>query len=82
MEKYIIKYRTKTNGKWVTVYHMDITENNNDETMNVYVEHLTRYKRKAKQFHEQGEAILVAALFENDYQLAEVITTDNKRGQP
>jgi len=79
MKKYIIRYKMKINGEWSTVYHMDITENDNNETMNVYVEHLTTHKREAKRFYKFGEAVLIAALFENLHQIGKVIQVSNKQ---
>lgn len=63
MKKYIIELYTKVNGKVGTYYHEKITESTRNDTMNVYVEHITTSKRKAKVFYDKGEAQRFATLF-------------------
>ena len=63
MEKYIIQYKMKINGKMETVFHENITPSERTDTMNVYVEHLTSDKKKAKIFYDKEEAELVDKLF-------------------
>ena len=63
MEKYIIELHTKVNGKFQVGYHEKITESTRKDTTNVYVEHITTDKKKAKRFFEQEEAEKIGGLF-------------------
>lgn len=63
MEEYIIKIETKVDGKWKNLYHEKLTESTRKDTMNVYVEHSTADKKKAKRFFDYGEAEKFAKLF-------------------
>lgn len=74
MEKYLIELETKVNGKWQKGYHQDLTNNENKQAMNVYVQHVTSDKRKAKRFYDRDEAQKFATLFESQFQTAKVIT--------
>jgi hypothetical protein len=74
MEKYLIELETKVNGEWQKGYHQDLTNNNNKQAMNVYVQHVTTDKRKAKRFYDKEEAQKFATLFESKFQTAKVIT--------
>lgn len=64
MKYYIIKYNSKFNDDFVTVYHekMDITPENIGAD-NKYREHVTSDKRRAMRFYNKREAELVAKLF-------------------
>ena len=74
MNKYIIKYKTKVNGTDKTTYHENITPNTNNSVMNVYVEHVTEDRKKAKVFYDQEEAQKVCAMFSKPgYHLGGVI---------
>lgn len=74
MEKYLIELNTKVNGEWQKGYHEKISESTRKDTMNVYVEHVTTDKRKAKRFYDEEEARRFAALFSHpNLQEAEVI---------
>ena len=75
MEKYLIELETKVNGTWEKGYHENITNNENKQAMNVYVECVTTDKRKAKRFYDKEEAQRFATLFSNNFQYAKVITT-------
>lgn len=74
MEKYLIELDTKVNGKWQKGYHENLTNNENKQAMNVYVQHITSDKRKAKRFYDKEEAQKFATLFESQFQTAKVIT--------
>jgi len=63
METWIIKYDLKINGKFEIVYHKDISNSENKSAMNVYVEHVTSDKRKAKRFYNKEEASNIAKCF-------------------
>jgi hypothetical protein len=76
MEKYLIELETKVNGKWEKGYHETLTESTNKQAMNVYVEHVTYDKRKAKRFYDKEEAQRFATLFSNNFQYAKVITVN------
>jgi hypothetical protein len=75
MEKYIIELETKVNGKWEKGYHENLTASTRKDTMNVYVQHVTTDKRKAKRFYDKEEAQRFATLFTREnLQTATVIT--------
>jgi len=65
MDKHIIKYQTKVNGDYVTLYHESIILNITKDSMNVYVESLTTDIKLARIFYERGEAVKVAQLFDS-----------------
>jgi hypothetical protein len=77
MEKYIIELQTKINGNFEKGYHEKLTESTRKDTMNVYVEHVTTDKRKAKRFYDADEAQRFATLFAREnLQTAKVIPTN------
>lgn len=63
MTKFIIELQTKVNGEFQKGYHEKLTESKRDDTMNVYVEHVTTDKKKAKRFYDEDEAQRFATLF-------------------
>lgn len=63
MKQYIIELHTKVNGKFQKGYHQKISESKRTDTMNVYVEHITKDKSKAKRFSDQEEAERIGKLF-------------------
>lgn len=65
MDKHIIKYQTKVNGDYVTLYHESIILNTIKDSMNVYVESLTTDIKLARVFYEWGEAVKVSELFDS-----------------
>lgn len=67
MAKHIIKYQTMINGDTITTYHERIGINDNNETVNVYVEHLTSDVKKAMAFHDKEEAVKISKLFVSKY---------------
>lgn len=77
METWIIKYNSKINGKFEVVYHEDIKNSTNKEAMNVYVEHVTSDKRKAKRFYDKDEAQHVANWF-SSFSTSQVIKWGKK----
>ena len=73
METYIIRVRTKINGKFKTCYHENITPTKRKDVMNVYTEHLTGTKKKAKIFYDKEEAEKVMKMFSHEFSTGEVI---------
>lgn len=63
MEKFIIQYDMKVDGKRIVAYHQDIEANTSKETMNAYVEHLTKDRSRARRFFQKEEAIRIANVF-------------------
>jgi hypothetical protein len=63
MEKHIIKYVTKVNGKYIMLYHESIVLNSIEDSMKVYVESLTTDIKLARIFYEWEEAVKVSELF-------------------
>jgi hypothetical protein len=77
MEKYLIELQTKINGEFQKGYHEKLMESTNKYAMNVYVEHVTTDKRKAKRFFDKDEAERFATLFTREnLQTAKVITVN------
>jgi len=74
MDKFKIKIKCKINGYFKTFYHEDISNQKNNEVMNVYAEHITDKISKAKVFYDKDEAERIGKLFDNDYHVSEVIT--------
>jgi hypothetical protein len=73
MKKYIIELQIKINGKFEKAYHQNITEQDNKDAMNVYVEHITRKKREAKVFYDEVEAKRVGEMFRGSGEIPTVI---------
>lgn len=72
---YIIEEYSKVNGKWESGFHQDLKKNRNKDAMNVYVEHCTKDREKAKVFYDVDEAIRMAQfLFRKDYHHTKVIS--------
>ena len=74
MAKHIIKYQTMINGDTITTYHERIGINDNNETMNVYVEYLTSDIKMAMVFHDREEAVKISKLFETKYSTPYVVS--------
>ncbi len=78
MEKFIIELQTNIQGKWQKGYHETIKESDRSDTVNVYVEHITTDKKKAKRFYDIEEAQKFATLFDlNGVQTSKVIPVKN-----
>ena len=72
---YIIKYLIRVDGKLKILYHENITLSTSKECSNVYMEHLTSYKKKALVFYTKEEAVKIADLFMDNrlnYQIVEI----------
>lgn len=69
MKKYIIKYDNVFNdvADKKVFYHETISECTNKQVMNVYVESISSYKKKAKVFFDKAEAERVLLMFEQHY---------------
>jgi hypothetical protein len=80
METFIIKYKMRIDGDDdVTAFHENIKNCENLSVMNVYVEHITYDKKKAKVFFDKEEAERVAKMFEGTFQhIAEIVTRGKK----
>lgn len=63
---YKIAYDTMLNGREVTLYHENISLNQDKTAMNVYKEWLTDDPEDARLFHTIEEVSAVASLFENE----------------
>ena len=63
---YKIAYDTMLNGREVTLYHENISLNQDKTAMNVYKEWLTDDPEDARVFHSREEAEGVASLFQNE----------------
>lgn len=74
MEKFIIKYKSRFDGKDVDTFHTGISEvNENRGFMNVYCEHISGVRAEAKVFFTRNEAEKVCALFSNSIHKGKVI---------
>lgn len=79
MEKFIIKYRMKVDGKWSTKFHQDITPTPDRlKAMNVYTENITAVRKEAKVFYDIGEAKGICHLFDSPLRNGEVISLIKK----
>lgn len=74
MKEYIIKIQVKVDGKWKTGYHENILNQTVKWAVNMYVEDITIYKRKAKKFLDKKEAENIAKMFSDKFQTAKIIT--------
>lgn len=74
MKTFKIEVLIKNNGKWETLYHENITPTTSIEVNNVYQEHLTSDKKKAKVFYDIKEAQRVSDFFTQEYRTSKVIT--------
>jgi hypothetical protein len=75
MKKYIIEIKMRINNKIETVYFENITECKNNQVMNVFEEHVTHDKAKAKRFYDEGEAERFRVLFDyKPFRTSKVLT--------
>jgi len=74
MEKYIIQLQMIVNGEVGTYYHENISNQKNNQAINVYVEQVTKIKKDAKVFYVKEEAIRIGALFSSQNKLVTVLT--------
>lgn len=70
---YIIEIKIKIEGIFLIKYHEKISENENKKAENVYCEHITTDKKKAKHFHNHVEALRVNKLFYNSVRTGKII---------
>lgn len=78
MEKYIIEIRLGGTVSKTKFYFETLSECTNNQVMNVFVEHLTKDKAKAKRFYDMEEAIRFKALFNQGYGRTSQILTVKK----
>jgi hypothetical protein len=74
MDKYIIVREMKMNGVPTTLYFETVSECKNNQVMNVFQEHITRDKAKAKRFYDIEEAERFKALFSREYNTSTILT--------
>ena len=75
MKKYIIRRFIKMNGKFKTLYHEKLELSTNKFAMNVYVENVTKVKKKALVFYDLKEADKMAAFLTDEASTCTVLTT-------
>lgn len=73
MEKYIIERTLKGTLSKTKFYFETVSECKNNQVMNVFEEHLTKDKAKAKRFYDKEEAERFATLFDSSYSSSEVL---------
>lgn len=73
MKKYIIKKLFKINNKIKKLYFLDIRNSIDKKVMNIYAEHLTANKKKAKIFYDIEEAKKMAEFFQTTFNESEII---------
>ncbi len=79
MKQYIIKRKLKgSDWKNTKLYFQNVTENKSRETMNVFMEHLTKNKARAKRFYDKEEAEKFAKLFDDGSHSTSKVLTVNK----
>ena len=74
MDKYIIVREMKIDSKIETLYFETLSECTSNQVMNVFEEHLTRDKDKAKRFYDIEEAERFKALFSREYNTSTILT--------
>jgi len=67
MDKYIIERKVKIDSEIKTLYFETLSECKNNQVMNVFQEHLTKDKTKAKRFYDKEEAERFRVLFNMSY---------------
>ena len=64
MDKFIIKYKSRMDGKNVDTFHTGISEARPESlVMNVYAEHISLFRANAKVFYTREEAEKICSLF-------------------
>lgn len=74
MNKYIIQINYKVDGDSKPLYFETISECTNNQVMNVFQEHLTSKKDKAKRFYEIEEAEKFQQLFSSSNRISKILT--------
>ncbi len=74
MNKYIIQINYKVDGDSRPLFFETISECNNNQVMNVFQEHLTSKKEKAKRFYELEEAERFKQLFNASNRTSKILT--------
>ena len=69
----IIKWRTKVNGKWATMYHSDIIKSKDLGQNNIYSESIYLEIDKAAVFYDKDEALRVIDMFMNEFHIGQII---------
>ena len=74
MNKYIIQINYKVDGDSKPLYFENISECTNNQVMNVFQEHLTSDKNKAKRFHDKEEAERFEKLLSYSNRISKILT--------
>jgi hypothetical protein len=69
----VIKWRTKVNGKWATMYHSDIIKSKDLGQNNIYSESIYLEIDKAAVFYDKDEALRVIDMFMNEFHIGQII---------
>ena len=69
----VIKWRTKVNGKWATMYHSDIIKSKDLGQNNIYSESIYLEIDKAAVFYDKDEALRVIDMFTNEFHIGQII---------
>lgn len=69
----IIKWRTKVNGEWATMYHSDIIKSKDLGQNNIYSESIYLDRDKAAVFYDKDEALRVIYMFMNEFHIGQII---------
>jgi hypothetical protein len=69
----IIKWRTKVNGEWATMYHSDIIKSKDLGQNNIYSESIYLDIDKAAVFYDKDEALRVIDMFMNEFHIGQII---------
>ena len=69
----IIKWRTKVNGEWATMYHSDIIKSKDLGQNNIYSESIYLERDKAAVFYDKEEALRVIDMFTNEFHIGQII---------
>lgn len=74
MNKYIIQINYKVDGDSRPLYFETISECTNNQVMNVFQEHLTSNKEKAKRFYDLEEVERFKQLFSASNRTSKILT--------
>jgi hypothetical protein len=74
MNKYIIQINYKVDGDSKPLFFETISECTNNQVMNVFQEHLTSKKEKAKRFYDLEEAERFNHLFNASNRISKILT--------
>lgn len=69
----VIKWRTKVNGEWATMYHSDIIKSKDLGQNNIYSESIYLEIDKAAVFYDKDEALRIIDMFMNEFHIGQII---------